>query len=103
VFKDVLSNIVVVAVALPPPLSSGAVVVASSIDNEAAAVGITELKPRSDAATSRNEVKPARLIITLRDFIEKILGRILVKSFRLMLWYPGEKKTPSKFFAQVLE
>jgi hypothetical protein len=56
--------VVVIAVALVPSAAVVVVVtlvVVPSIDGEAAAVvGIKELKPRSDAATNRNEIIPAR-------------------------------------------
>jgi hypothetical protein len=82
-YKDILSVAVLVS-----PLSSVAVVVlvlVSSIDNEAAAVDITELKPRSDAMTNRNAVMPARLILVLRNFIIESTNTMSVKRFSLML------------------
>jgi hypothetical protein len=73
-FKDVLSDIIAVAVALPS-LSCAVVVivVVSSIDDEATAIGITKLKPTSDVPTSSKKVMLARLILVLRDFIKESL------------------------------
>jgi hypothetical protein len=68
----------------PPSLSSAVV---SFIDGEAAAMGIIELKPKSDAATSRNEVIPATLIFVLIDFNKEFPDKMSVKHFSLMLGY----------------
>jgi hypothetical protein len=56
-FKEVLSDIVVVGV----PSS----VVVSSIGNDATAVGITEVKPRSGATSNSSDIVPVRLTLTL--------------------------------------
>jgi hypothetical protein len=70
-----------VVVEVPPP------VVVSSTGNDAAAVGITELKPVSDAASNSNDIMPVRLTLTLRDFIYAYNNRRSFKMLSLMLWY----------------
>src|SRR5690606_4578305 len=83
-------------------LSSAAVILSLSIDNEAAAVGITKLKPRSDAAIKSNEAISARLILASIDFIKEPPDTMSVKRISLMLRYRYEKIDRSYLFAQLL-
>ncbi len=52
----------------------GKVVVVSSIDDEATAVGITKLKPRSDVPISSKKVMLARLILIRYFTKESLIG-----------------------------
>jgi hypothetical protein len=74
------STLRVVVEVLPP-------VVVSSTGNDAAAVGITELKSVSDVASNSNGSMPVTLTLTLRDFTYAYTDKRSFKVLSLMLWY----------------